>query len=176
MISELKKTAAMALSLGPAGFVKYLLKKYREMIMYCIMGALTTVVYFGVYALFKYLGMHYMPNSCVSWAAAVMFAFITNKYFVFRSMKNDHFVFEMVKFFGARGTTLLMDLGITWLMIEAIGVSEWPTKVTSQIVVMILNYLFSKLFVFRESNASARSRVKAQIKMQRVYDGKGPEK
>ena len=148
MISELKKDLARAVSLGPIGFVKYFMVKYRELIMYCVMGALTTVVYFAVYALFKHLGMHFMANSCVSWAAAVMFAFITNKHLVFRSMKNEHLLSEMIKFFGARATTLIMDLGITWLMISALGVGEWPTKVTSQIAVMILNYVFSKLFVF----------------------------
>lgn len=179
MISKLKKAASEAVSLGPVGFVKYLMVKYRELIMYGIMGVMTTVVYFGVYALFKHLGMHYMANSCVSWAAAVMFAFITNKYFVFRSMENTHFAAEMIKFFGARAATLLMDLGITWLMIDVIGIGEWPTKMTSQVVVMVLNYVFSKLFVFRSSGSSSSVssiRVGAPRGMRQAAFGKETEK
>ena len=122
----------------------------QELIAYVIVGALTTVVYFCTYAVFKYFGVNYMANSCLSWIASVLFSFFANKYIVFRSMDASELLQEMARFFGARLFTLLLDLSITWLCIELLGVGEWITKVLSQIVVMVLNYLFSKLFVFQE--------------------------
>jgi putative flippase GtrA len=122
----------------------------REVTAYLIVGVLTTVVYFGTYAVFKYFGVNYMVNSCFSWIAAVLFAFFANKYVVFRSMRASDLIQEMIRFFSARIVTLLMDLAITWSCIELLKIGEWKTKVLSQIVVMVLNYLFSKLFVFRK--------------------------
>lgn len=123
---------------------------FRELAAYVIVGVMTTGVYFGTYAVFKYLGVNYMINSCLSWIAAVLFAFFANKYFVFRSMGTQHLLRELFLFSGARIVTLLMDLLITWSCIELLGIGEWSTKLFSQIVVMVLNYLFSKLFVFRK--------------------------
>ena len=126
-----------------------------ELAAYVIVGVLTTVVYFGTYAVFKYLGVNYMVNSCLSWIVAVLFAFFANKYVVFRSMRANDLLQEMFRFFGARIVTLLMDLLITWSCIELMGIGEWTTKIISQIVVMVLNYLFSKLFVFRKGQKAS---------------------
>lgn len=132
-----------------AGWMPLFLSQFRELTAYAIVGVLTTFVYFATYAVFKYFGVSYMPNSCISWVAAVLFAFFANKYVVFRSMGAGYLLQEMVKFFGARIVTLLLDLLITWSCIEILHLGEWRTKILSQIVVMVMNYLFSKLFVFR---------------------------
>ena len=120
-----------------------------ELTAYVVVGVLTTGVYFLTYAVLKYFGVSYMINTCLSWIAAVLFAFFANKYFVFRSMRASVLLQEMIRFFGARVLTLLMDLFITWACIELLVIGEWKTKLFSQIVVMVLNYLLSKLFVFR---------------------------
>ncbi len=129
-----------------------------ELAAYVIVGVLTTAVYFGTYAFFKYFGVNYMVNSCLSWIVAVLFAFFANKYFVFRSMRANDLFQEMFRFFGARIVTLLMDLVITWSCIELLGIGEWTTKIFSQIVVMVLNYLFSKLFVFRKGQKASEQK------------------
>ena len=129
---------------------------FREVAAYVIVGVLTTGVYFGTYAVFKYLGINYMVNSCLSWVAAVLFAFFANKYFVFRSMHAQYLLREIFLFFSARIVTLLMDLLITWTCIELLGIGEWVTKLFSQIVVMVLNYLFSKLLVFRKGQRASK--------------------
>jgi len=129
-----------------------LLIKYREVITYLLIGGLTTVVYFAVYAVFKSTGTHYGANTCISWIISVMFAFFANKYIVFRSMKAVYIMREMLEFFGARLTTLGIDLGVTFFMIDIVASGEWPAKIVSQCAVIILNYVFSKVFVFRKRN------------------------
>ena len=140
---------------GFSGRAELLFHQFRELTAYVIVGCLTTLVYFATYAAFKYLGLGYMPNSCISWVAAVLFAFFANKYVVFRSMGAGYFLQEIVKFFSARIVTLLMDLVITWSCIELFHLGEWRTKLFSQIVVMIMNYLLSKLFVFRKGQKAS---------------------
>lgn len=126
-------------------------KKYRELIAYVIVGAMTTGVYFLTYALFHYFGVHYEINTCFSWTAAVLFAFITNKLFVFRSLDTRRTLKEMVRFFAARLTTLGIDLGATFVLIAWMGTSEWIAKFLVQFIIMALNYIFSKLFVFTKT-------------------------
>lgn len=127
--------------------------KYREIIMYIIVGGMTTVVYFLSYALFKYLGVHYEINTVFSWIAAVLFAFITNKLIVFQSMSKNNTLKEMIKFFAARLTTLGVDLLLTFLLIAVLALSEWIAKISVQFIILVLNYVFSKLFVFKNSKS-----------------------
>ncbi len=140
---------------GLSGWAELLVHQFRELTAYVIVGCLTTLVYFVTYAVLKYLGVGYMLNSCISWVAAVLFAFFANKYVVFRSMGAGYLLQEIVKFFSARIVTLLMDLFITWSCIELLHIGEWRTKIFSQIVVMAMNYLFSKLFVFRKGQKAS---------------------
>ena len=133
------------------------LQSVRELAAYGIAGMMTTAVYFVMYAFFRHIAVPYMVNSCFSWTAAVMFAFMINKFLVFRSRSRRLFLREMLTFFGARVTTLLADLFLTWFCIEQIGIGEWKTKIVSQFTVMVLNYLFSKLLVFREGQKSSGS-------------------
>ena len=130
-------------------FIKYC-NKYREIISYIIVGEMTTFVYFCTYALFHHLGTGYGINTCISWTAAVLFAFIANKYVVFRSMDARDALSEIWKFFAARLTTLGADLGFTFLLISVMGTSEWLAKISVQFIIMTLNYIFSKVFVFRK--------------------------
>ena len=129
-----------------------------ELTAYVIVGVLTTGVYFVSYAILKWIGINYMVNSCLSWIAAVLFAFFANKYFVFRSMRASDLIQEMLRFFSARIVTLLIDLLVTWSCIELLRIGEWKTKIFSQIIVMVLNYLFSKLFVFRRGQKESKPR------------------
>ena len=134
-----------------------LIRKYKEVIMYLIFGVLTTLVNWICYALLTKNGMEMNLSNCIAWLVAVLFAFITNKLFVFES-KNLELKFvgqELIKFVSARlatgaieilGLPLLYYLGVKQSLF---GVEGFLAKVLVSVVVVILNYVFSKLFIFR---------------------------
>lgn len=134
-------------------------KKHEEVINYLIIGGLTTVISLVVkYALlFTVLSaqdaVQLQIAIVISWIVAVVFAYITNRKFVFKS-KNKNIQNEVIKFFGARITTLLMEAAIMWFFVtflqmnSKIEVIVW-TMVT-QVLIIIGNYILSKIFVFRK--------------------------
>ena len=92
----------------------------------------------------------------LSWVCAVVFAYITNRIWVFESKaKGFRILSEFVKFCGARVLTLFVDLLIMFLMVDLTGISgalwEFFAKVISNVFVLVLNYILSKLLVFRKS-------------------------
>ena len=88
----------------------------------------------------------------IAWTTAVIFAFITNKLIVFDSKNMDKKVVmkETISFFIARVISLGFDMGIIYLMIDVMKIHEIISKVVANIVVIILNYIFSKLFIFKK--------------------------
>ena len=157
---------------------KELFTRYREIIMYVIFGALTTLVsivtYFIIRCIFPseesvptFLKWTYRLNfsggdsstvlpNIISWIASVTFAYITNRIWVFQSKvkgfaKNT---LQALSFYAARLFTLFVDLIIMFLLVNLPGIEnglyEFCAKVFSNIVVLVLNYVFSKVFVFRK--------------------------
>lgn len=135
-----------------------LYKKYEEIINYLIVGVLTTVVSLAVKwgLLFTVLNaksaFQLQLAVIISWIAAVTFAYVTNRVFVFKS-KSKNIIKEVVSFFGARILTLLMEMVIMWFFVTLLKLNSdmWVliwTMVT-QVLVTIFNYVFSKLFVFK---------------------------
>lgn len=134
-----------------------LIKKYKEIIMYLIFGVLTTLVNWFGYAFLTKSGMEMNISNCIAWLVAVLFAFITNKVFVFES-KNMEMRFvcrELIKFVGARLATGAIEiLGLPLLYYigmkqSLFGVEGFIAKIVVSVVVVLLNYVFSKLFIFR---------------------------
>ena len=136
-----------------------LYKKYEEIINYLIVGVLTTIVSLVVKwgLLFTVL---YPKNSVqlqvavvISWIAAVVFAYITNRIFVFKS-KSKKILKEIMSFFGARLLTLGLEMIIMWFFVTFLKLNSdlWVLMWTmvAQILVIIFNYIFSKLFVFKK--------------------------
>ena len=138
------------------GKIIELCKKYREIISYVIVGGMTTLVYFATYAIFKYFGVHYAINTCISWLAAVLFAFITNKIIVFRSRRKKGTFIELAKFISARLLTLGIDVFFTFLLIDVFNLTEWISKISVQFIIPVLNYVFSKVFVFNSKKQIQR--------------------
>lgn len=131
----------------------------RETISYLIFGVLTTVVSIVSYEVVKRLLAHGKEptpliiniSTVASWILAVSFAFVTNKLFVFQSMSMDSSVLfkEITAFVGAR----LLSLGfeIVWMNVTTV-VLKWNDsfcKIAAQFVIVVLNYIFSKLFIFK---------------------------
>lgn len=139
---------------------KVLALAHREMITYLIFGVLTTVVNYVVYWLCTLIltpdiflkDKNYLVSNVICWIAAVVFAYVTNKLFVFesRSWKLSVVGREVVSFVGARLVSLAFDMGFMFVFVSLIGMNEFIAKLIVQIVVVILNYIFSKLFIFRK--------------------------
>lgn len=130
------------------------LKKHREIIAYLIVGVLTTAVSWVVYALLRLVLDMNVPLQVqiaviARWIAGVVFAYFTNRKYVFQS-KDPNMLLEALKFAGSRVATLLSDMFIMWLMVSVLGINDWIATLTSAVVVTVLNYVFSKLLVFRK--------------------------
>lgn len=134
-----------------------LYKKYKEIINYLIVGGLTTLISLIVYYICVLTFLN--PNksiqlqiaNIVSWIAGVTFAYFTNRKYVFES-KNKKKMQEATKFVSSRITTLLLDMFIMWLGVTVVGFNDKIIKIISQILVIIGNYILSKLFVFNKVN------------------------
>lgn len=137
--------------------IKDLFIKYKEVIMYLIFGVATTLVNWIVYSLLMKTSVINMTvSNAIAWFAAVVFAYITNKIFVFESKSwNPAEVWkEVVKFFGARIATGVIEIGGLPLLYyigvkqSIFGVEGFLAKILVSVIVVILNYVFSKIFVF----------------------------
>ena len=133
-----------------------LYNKYKEIINYLIFGVLTTIVSLVSYYLLtinlldvsKVLELQ-MAN-VLSWFISVLFAYITNRKFVFES-NNSNLVKEISSFFGSRVVTLFFDMVIMFVGVTLLKGNDKFIKIISQVVVIISNYLLSKLFVFKKN-------------------------
>lgn len=134
-----------------------LYKKNKEVINYLIFGVLTTVInllaYYGLTLtiLDPRNGLHLQIANVTSWIVAVIFAYITNRKYVFES-KNKDILKEGISFFGARVITLVMDMIIMFIGVSFLKGNDKIIKILSQIIVIISNYVFSKIYVFRKDN------------------------
>lgn len=135
--------------------MKKLYYKYKEIINYLIVGGLTTVVSLGSYYLCVLTFLD--PNTAlelqianiISWICAVTFAYFANRKFVFES-KNENKLKEAGSFYMSRVATLLMDMGIMFVLVTLLNFNDKIAKLVVQVVVTVLNYVFSKLFVFNK--------------------------
>ena len=147
--------------------IKKLLKKYKEIIMYLIFGVATTVVNWIAYIvctkLFGLSGAELSNGQIavcngIAWVVAVTFAFVTNKLFVFDSKNTEKrfILVEAAKFFGSRIFSgifeILLPSGLIAIGLNqaVFGVEGAIAKAITSVVVIVLNYVLSKLFVFRK--------------------------
>jgi putative flippase GtrA len=135
--------------------IKELYIKYKEIINYLIFGVLTTIVGLGVYygltltVLDPNKALELQIANIISWIAAVTFAYFTNRKWVFENKEKANFK-EASKFYLSRVSTLLIDMGLMFVFVTKMGVNDKIMKLVVQVIVTILNYIFSKFIVFRE--------------------------
>lgn len=131
--------------------IKQLLSKYGMFIRYVVIGLLTTAIDLVVFYIFKFIGTNYLVANTIAWFASVVFAFFTNKQIVFRSAYTSKkaFVIELVEFFVLRGLSLFLDDGLMFLGISIMHLPTFIVKIGTQIVVVIANYIFSKLIFIK---------------------------
>jgi len=125
----------------------------RETVSYFITGVLTTLVDWVSYKLMRNAGVDYRMATIGAWAAAVLFAYITNKFFVFRSMtlKPKAVWKEFSSFVACRVATGLFTLVAMMVLVDGMGIrQDFICKIVVSGISLVLNYVFSKLFIFRK--------------------------
>lgn len=130
-----------------------LAKKYRQVLTYLVFGVLTTAVNYIVYLpCHNLLEIPASVSNMISWAAAVVFAFLTNKPFVFQShdWSGKTVVPEFLKFVGSRVVSGGVETGILLLTVDILHGNGNVWKLITSVLVVILNYVGSKLLVFRK--------------------------
>lgn len=132
--------------------VRELFKKYREQISYLFFGGMTTLVNWGTYALMTGVAesMNKSLANAVAWLAAVLFAFFTNKFFVFRHKSDEHILREFLTFFGARVLSGFVEVGVFSLFVELLHWNDWLVKIAISVFVVIANYVLSKFLIFKK--------------------------
>ena len=132
-----------------------LYKHYREQINYLFVGGLTTVVSLVSYWLCVNTFLDpanpllLQAANVISWVCAVTFAYFTNRRYVFFSREQNRLK-EAGKFFLSRITTLLMEMGVMALGVSVLGLNDKTVKLGAQVLIIIANYVLSKLLVFRK--------------------------
>lgn len=126
--------------------------QFKEQILYIVFGVLTTAI--NIIAFFvcsRLMNLGLIPSNVIAWILSVLFAFVTNKIYVFNS-KNYNFsvvLRELIDFVISRGATGILDLGLMYLFVSIIGIEDMISKIVINIIVIILNYILSKLYVFK---------------------------
>ena len=126
--------------------------KYKEPLLYLFFGGLTTLISIFVFWLFDDpLRLNELVANLISWLLAVLFAFLTNKTWVFQSGGQEKgFLSLMLSFYAGRLVTLGIEELLLLVFITWLGFNSMAVKIAAQIVVIVLNYVISKLLVFRD--------------------------
>ena len=130
-----------------------LIKKYKSFAAYGIFGVLTTIVNIVTYNHCYYrVGLGNTFSNIIAWILAVTFAYLTNKVWVFgsRSWKWNVLRREVPAFVSCRVATGIMDLVIMFVCVDIIGWHAMLMKLISNVIVILLNYVFSKLVIFKK--------------------------
>lgn len=126
--------------------------KYKEIINYLIFGGVTTVINFAVYVvLAKIMLVNEVIANVMAWIISVIFAYITNRVYVFESKNTGvkYIIKEFSSFIGCRIFSGIIDMGSFWLLSTVFKINDIVAKIIIAIIVVILNYLFSKLIIFK---------------------------
>ena len=138
--------------------ISYYIKKYESVILYLIFGVLTTLVNFAAYHIcYTKLQFPNLVSNTIAWILSVLFAFITNKIWVFKSksFQNELVLRELITFVVSRLSTWLLETVIMFVGVDILKGYWLIAKVIASVLVVILNYVFSKLFIFRKNNENA---------------------
>lgn len=134
---------------------KSFLQKNWDVLSYLIFGVLTTVVNYAVYLpVYNLLHLSAAVSNILSWVVAVAFAYLTNKPFVFQShdWSRKTVVPELTKFVSCRIASGAMETGILFLTVDLLHWNGNVWKLVTQVLVVVLNYVASKLLVFRKKS------------------------
>ncbi|MBQ8992287.1 GtrA family protein [Candidatus Saccharibacteria bacterium] len=131
-----------------------LYKEYEEIINYIISGGLGTIVNIGTFTICRSFDLDLTSSNVIAWVVTVIFIYLTSKFFVFKTADKTkkESTKEFVLFILARLATLGVEILLLNLTIEAMQINEFIAKTLSQVAVIILNYLLSKLVIFTKKS------------------------
>ena len=133
------------------GLIGLILSCYEnDILRYLFFGGVTTLVNIVVFYGLRKLGVNLNVANFISIVCAVLFAYVVNSLFVFRDKcetLKDH-IRPFFKFVGARIATMVIEMGGVWLIVEKLQYPDMAGKLVTQVIVVILNYVFSKFLVF----------------------------
>ena len=127
-----------------------------HLFLYGIFGVLTTLLdIFAYWVCSRLLSIPVVPSTVIAWTVAVFFAYWSNKNFVFHSKTSTSsgMLKEAGEFFACRIATGILDVVIMYVFADVLGFYDVAVKITSNIIVIILNYIASKLFIFKGENS-----------------------
>jgi putative flippase GtrA len=134
------------------GFMK---KLSGEIVLYTVFGVLTTLVNFLVYIVSAHIfDVQIIIATGIAWIASVIFAYITNMRHVFRfkPRSRSQLVMSFLEFVSTRAFSAFIDMGLMWIMAYALSLNDIISKISANAVVVVLNYVLSKFFVFRKKD------------------------
>ncbi len=138
------------LSMNQTSMKSDIMKLDRELVLYVVFGTFTFLVNVVTYFLFQsVMGINYLVSNVLAWFFSVLFAYITNRTWVFES-KSPEILKEMSLFFGGRIFSGVVDTALMYLFIDVLVLGNTFSKIVVQIIVIVLNYVFSKLIVFKD--------------------------
>ena len=132
--------------------IKNIIIKYKTLVLYTILGIITTIINTTTYIIiYKIFHGSNLSSNIVSWILAVLFAFVTNKIWVFKSKNKEltAVILEFLKFIECRILTGFLDLIIMFIGVDLIQGNSIMFKIISNIIVIICNYIASKLLIFK---------------------------
>ena len=136
--------------------INNIFQKCHDLIPYAVFGVLTTIVNIGAYWILAHpfhLGV--MSSTIIAWVLAVLFAYITNRKLVFHSeaVSIQEVIKEAVSFFACRLFTGFVDWGSMFLFVDVLKLNDVFVKTAANVVVIILNYVASKMLIFKHKRA-----------------------
>lgn len=131
--------------------IKGLFIKHKELVMYGIVGLTTTVINIVIFYICRKTGMALVQSNVLAWTIAFIFAFIANKLWVFESKEwtGQKAIKEMLGFLIARLATLFLDSFLMWLFVDTFMLNDLLSKIVVNAIVIVVNYLVSKLLIFK---------------------------
>lgn len=133
--------------------LKRLMKKYEEIIMYIVVGICTMIVSLVSYFIMaNTLQIYYQVANIISWVLAVAFAYVTNKKYVFKSpyINVKETGKEVISFVSSRVASLMAEILSMFFFVQIFQIDDNIVKLMNQVLVTVLNYIFSKFWVFRK--------------------------
>lgn len=136
-----------------------MIKKYKNIILYIIFGVVTTVINMTIYGLcYELFHMSNIISTIWAWIGAVIVAYATNKVWVFdsRSFSFKVLIYELTTFFSCRILTGLIDIVIMYIAVNTLSLNAMIFKFVSNVIVVILNFIASKLVIFKKRESEQR--------------------
>ena len=122
----------------------------KEIFSYLVFGVLTTCVNLMTLMILNFLGINYMLNTVIAWFLSVLFAFYTNRTYVFKKEELSNLKSDFIKFFLSRITSMFLDLLLMYVLVDMINTPLIAGKLIDNIFIIILNYFLSKFLIFKK--------------------------